>query len=244
MGQARSLVYTPQMWRLLEGHSAYDDLDLPNDRFARWHPLNQSLYVGYKVMLAGLLLLGKGDRVAMNSSVETRYPLLDEDVISFCASIAPEYKLRGLTDKWLLRQVAARTLAARDRQPAQDDVPGQPVRCFSRPSDRPAWIDQLLSPESLRLTGWFDPTAVARERAAQMRFPRITPKRIIMDLSLTCVVATQLWHHLFLGGGLCELPTWERAPATALEQAAQGLAKSVPHGQQPVLLRRRASERS
>ena len=77
---------------------------------SRWHPLNQSLYVGYKVMLAGLLLLGKGDRVAMNSSVETRYPLLDEDVIKFCASIAPEYKLHGLTDKWLLRQVAARTL--------------------------------------------------------------------------------------------------------------------------------------
>ena len=96
-----------------------------------------------------------------------------------------------------------------DRQPAQDDVPRQPVRGFLE-QDRPAWIDQLLSPESLRATGWFDPAAVARERAAQMRFPRITPKRIIMDLSLTCVIATQLWHHLFLGGGLCELPTWER----------------------------------
>ena len=50
-------------------------------RIARWAPLNQSLYVGYKVMLAGLLLLGKGDRIAMNSSVETRYPFLDEEVI-------------------------------------------------------------------------------------------------------------------------------------------------------------------
>ena len=30
-----------------------------------------------------------------------------------------------------------------------------------------------------------------------------------MDLSLTCVIATQLWHHIYLGGGLCELPTWE-----------------------------------
>ena len=197
------------MWRLLEGHSAYDDLDLPNDRFARWHPLNQSLYVGYKVMLAGLLLLGKGDRVAMNSSVETRYPLLDEDVISFCASIAPEYKLHGLTDKWLLRQVAARTLPPRiANRPKTMFRASRSEAFFDR--DRPAWIDQLLSPESLRATGWFDPAAIARERAAQMRFPRITPKRIIMDLSLTCVIATQLWHHLFLGGGLCELPTWER----------------------------------
>jgi asparagine synthase (glutamine-hydrolysing) len=210
LAQTRSRLYSEEMWRLLGDHSALDDLDITNDRFARWHPLNQSLYVGYKVMLAGLLLLGKGDRVAMNSSVETRYPILDEDVISFCASIAPEYKLHGLTDKWLLRQVAARTLP--------EKIANRPKTMFraSRSEaflgrDRPAWVDQLLSPESLRATGWFDPTAVARERAAQVRFPRVTPRRIIMDLGLTNVIATQLWHHIFLGGGLCELPVWEPA---------------------------------
>ena len=48
----------------------------------RWHPLNQSLYFGYKIHLPGLLLNHKGDRVAMANSVETRYPFLDEDVIS------------------------------------------------------------------------------------------------------------------------------------------------------------------
>ena len=220
------VLYSARLWDRLAGHSAYDDLDLTNDRFSRWHPLNQSLYVGYKVMLAGLLLLAKGDRVAMNSSVEARYPLLDDDVIAFCASIAPEYKLRGLTDKWLLRQVAARTLPAADRQPAQDDVPRQPVRGVPRP-DRPRWVDQLLSPESLKATGWFDPEGVARERAAQVRFPRITPKRIIMDLSLTCVIATQLWHHIYLGGGLCELPTWDAMSPQRSEPSGLGL--TLPH---------------
>ena len=29
-----------------------------------------------------------------------------------------------------------------------------------------------------------------------------------MDIGLTFVVSTQLWHHLFCGGGLCELPEW------------------------------------
>ena len=75
--------------------------------------------------------------------------------------------------------------------------------------NRPVWVDQLLSPESLKATGWFDPEAVARERAAQVRFLRITPRRIVMDVGLTCVIATQLWHHIYLGGGLCELPTWD-----------------------------------
>ena len=133
MAQGRSFVYSADLWRRLAGHSAFDDLDITNDRFTRWDPLNQSLYVGYKVMLAGLLLQAKGDRVAMNSSVEARYPLLDDDVIAFCASIAPEYKLRGRTDKWLLRQVAGADAPAADRQPAQDDVPRQPVAGVLRP---------------------------------------------------------------------------------------------------------------
>jgi asparagine synthase (glutamine-hydrolysing) len=208
MGQARSTLYSPALWDRLAGHGVYDDLDITNDRFSRWHPLNQSLYVGYKVMLAGLLLLGKGDRVAMNSSVETRYPLLDDDVIAFCASIAPEYKLRGVTDKWLLRRVAERTLPARIARRRKTMFRASRSEAFLD-QDRPPWVDQLLSTESLKKTGWFDPEGVARERAAQVSRPRITPKRMIMDLSLTCVVTTQLWHHMFLGGGLCDLPTWE-----------------------------------
>ena len=78
--------------------------------------------------------------------------------------------------------------------------------------DRTGWVDQLLSPESLQATGWFDPDRVAHERRAQVHRPRVTPKRIIMDLSLTSVVATQLWHHIFLGGGLCDLPVWTPTP--------------------------------
>ena len=211
MGQARSFLYSGDMWKQLAGHSAYDDFGVTNDRFRQWAPLNQSLYVGYKVMLAGLLLMGKGDRVAMNSSVETRYPILDDDVIAFCASIAPEYKLHRFTDKWLLRQVAARTLPPRIANRPKTMFRASRSEAFLDQS-RPAWVDQLLSRESLEATGYFNVDGVLRERTAQVRYPRVTPKHIIMDLSLTCVVATQLWHHTFLGGGLCDLPTWTRAP--------------------------------
>ena len=73
--------------------------------------LNQSLYVGYKVLLAGLLLNHKGDRVAMANSVETRYPFLDENVIKLTSRLHPRWKLRGFrTDKYLLRQTAKRWL--------------------------------------------------------------------------------------------------------------------------------------
>jgi asparagine synthase (glutamine-hydrolysing) len=84
---------------------------------------------------------------------------------------------------------------------------------------RPPWVDQLLSAESLRATGYFDPQAVARQRTRQVLLPRLTPARFVFDVALTCVISTQLWHHLYCGGGLCDLPTWQppaRRPDRAL----------------------------
>jgi asparagine synthase (glutamine-hydrolysing) len=196
------------MWqRLGNEHSPYDDLSITNDRIGRWHPLNQSLYVGYKVMLAGLLMVSKGDRISMHNSIETRYPFLDDDVIQFCSQIGTEYKLKRRTEKWLLRQVAARTLPSQIANRPKTMFRASLAMTFLGPH-RPAWVDQLLSPESLARTGYFDPSAVAREVQAQRTRPRITPRRFVYDMGLTSVVATQLWHHLWCGGGLCELPEW------------------------------------
>ncbi len=214
LAQSRSLFYGPSMWDRIGGYSAYDDTGILNDRIGQWAPLNQSLYVGYKMMLAGLLLSAKGDRVAMNSSVEARYPFLDDEVIQFCASVAPEYKLRGRSNKWLLRQVAARTLPKK--------IAGRPKTMFRASrfqtffaADRPGWVDQLLSPESLRATGYFDPASIAKARDVPTWMPILTPKRLGLDLGLTCVISTQLWHHTYCGGGLCDLPAWSPPDASS-----------------------------
>lgn len=205
--QARPVLYSADLRQTLADHDAFSDLDLTNDRFERWHPLNRSLYVGYKVMLAGLLMISKGDRIALHNSVEARYPFLDEDVVQFCSEIAPEYKLRGRTEKWILRQVAARILPPEIANRPKTMFRSSLAATFLGPQ-RPAWVDQLLSPESLRATGYFDPENVARQVWWQRSIPRITARRFVYDLGLTSVVSTQLWHHLFLGGGLCELPQW------------------------------------
>jgi asparagine synthase (glutamine-hydrolysing) len=207
ISQCKPILYSDAMAERLGGHSSYADLDITNDRIGRWHPLNQSLYVGYKVMLAGLLMISKGDRIAMNASVESRYPYLDDDVIAFAAGISPEYKLRGMTEKWILRQVAARILPARIANRPKTMFRSSLAQTFVGPQ-RPAWADQLLSPESLRATGYFDPEAVRKQRRLQTMLPRLTPARFVYDVALTCVASTQLWHHIFCGGGLCDLPVW------------------------------------
>lgn len=143
----------------------------------------------------------------MHSSVEARYPFLDEDVIQFCSQIAPEYKLRGRVDKWLLRQVAAKTLPGAIANRPKTMFRASLATTFLG-SDRPPWVDQLLSPESLKTTGYFDPDLLAKARRSRLRYPRVTPGQLGLDMQLTSAVATQLWHHQFFGGGLCDLPTW------------------------------------
>jgi asparagine synthase (glutamine-hydrolysing) len=113
-----------------------------------------------------------------------------------------------MNEKWLLRQVAARTLPPQIANRRKTMFRASLSRTFLG-ADRPGWVDQLLSPESLRATGYFDPGHVARQRTLQTWLPPITPGRFIYDLGLTCVISTQLWHHLYCGGGLCDLPTWE-----------------------------------
>ena len=202
----KPLIYSGELKEKLADHDAYSDLDLRTDRIKQWHPLNQSLYAGYKIMLPGMLLLSKGDRIAMNASVETRYPYLDEDVIAFCARIAPEYKLRGMNEKWILRQVAARILPQKIANRPKTMFRASMASTFLG-SHRPHWVDQLLSRESLAAAGYFNPEMILRQRTWQTRIPRITPARSVYDAALTCAVSTQLWHHIFCGGGLCDLPT-------------------------------------
>ena len=118
-------------------------------------PLNRSLYLGYKIQLAGLLLGPKGDRVAMANGVEARYPFLDEDVIALTSRLHPRWKLRrGLRDKYLLRQAAQRVLP--------EAVAQRPKHMFRAPlaesflARPPAFVLELISAESLARTGYFD----------------------------------------------------------------------------------------
>jgi asparagine synthase (glutamine-hydrolysing) len=146
----------------------------------------------------------------MNSSVETRYAFLDEEVIAYMAKLHPRWKLRGLLkDKFIERKVAERWLPA--------EVAWRRKHMFRAPMDSWAaeaggWIDQVLSRESLVKAGYFDPDAVA---TARQRLPRMKRgiRRTSIEMGLTAVTATQLWHHLYVGGDLCDLPSRVAMPA-------------------------------
>jgi asparagine synthase (glutamine-hydrolysing) len=208
IAQSRSSLYSDQMWDHLDDYSPYDEVGIDTQRMRRWHPLNQSIYMGSRVMLPGMLLAAKGDRSISNASTEGRFPFLDERVVDFCASLPPRYKLRGLKDKWLLRQVARRILprkiANRRKTMFRANMSGLFIG-----DDRPLWVDQLLGEEAIRRTGYFDYRLVHRVRKLQKRLSRNSFRRATLDLGLVSVIGVQLWHHTYCGDSLADLPQWE-----------------------------------
>lgn len=129
----------------------------------------------------------------------------------------PRWKLKGITrDKHLLRTMAGRMLpkTIANRAKAMFRAPFANT-FFEQP---PAFVDQLLSDESLKKTGYFDPRRVREFRGSYQQYRWGSGKRLTLEMGLTGVMATQMWHHIYLGGGLCDLPTW--SPPLSLSIAA------------------------
>ncbi len=51
-------------------------------------------------------LLERGDRMAMAAGIEIRPPYLDRELVELAFSLPSNFKVRGLTRKWVLKQVA------------------------------------------------------------------------------------------------------------------------------------------
>ena len=211
LGLAKLRFYSESMQEALLTKRPWAELGMNLERARHWHPLNRSLWVGARVTLAGHLLQAKGDRVAMHSSVEVRYPFLDEAVFDFTARLHPRWKLRGFRDKYLLRLLAERWLPP--------EIYNRRKVIFRAPLDsfhidpEPRFVAELLSEESLRRTGYFDVTSVQHWRKAFRQLRNGSLPRLSVEMGLAAVVATQLWHHTFIDGSLADLPSqsgsWE-----------------------------------
>lgn len=67
-------------------------------------PLHKSLYSWSKSMLPHYLLTMLGDRVEMAHSVEGRLPFLDHKLVEYVVSLPEQYKIRNMTEKYILRE--------------------------------------------------------------------------------------------------------------------------------------------
>jgi asparagine synthase (glutamine-hydrolysing) len=146
------------------------DADHPIGRLAElaprpdsaWSPLARDQYVEAHTLLTGYLLHAQGDRVAMASSVEGRYPFLDHRLVEFANRIPARWKLRGLKEKYILRRAVEpwlpRHIVHRPKQPYR----APDSESFFRDGQPLEYVAEALSPGRISDTGYFDPAMVAR----------------------------------------------------------------------------------
>jgi asparagine synthase (glutamine-hydrolysing) len=82
-----------------------DEVDVCGQLSGRDH-LHQSLYMWAKTTLPRYILTMLGDRMEMAHSVEGRVPFLDHHVVEVIRSQPVKQKIRGMTEKYVLREAA------------------------------------------------------------------------------------------------------------------------------------------
>jgi asparagine synthase (glutamine-hydrolysing) len=93
----------------------------------------------------------------------------------------------------------------------------------------PPFVAELVSEESLRKTGYFDIAEVNRWRRDFRQLRAGSLPRLSVEMGLMAVVATQLWHHLFMKEDLADLPKWSAIPSpAAVEANALSPARAIP----------------
>ena len=224
MTAARYLFFNDETLSSLEQHDPYLALRPDLERMRRWHWINQAAYWAGRIHLPGHLLSLKGDRPAMHSSVETRYPFLDERVFQFLAKLPPRWKMRGLRDKYILRRLGERYLP-REIAWRRKVMFRAPLDSFFGSTGAAAapYVEQLLSDDSLNRTGLFDSEQVRRWRRRMQERRVGRTQRTVVQLGMVGVLTTQLWYHTFIES-LADLPAWgerhERAGTDALDRRA------------------------
>ena len=178
------------------GQPAAPELPELAARFAAWHPLARAQFLEITIFLSHYLLSSQGDRMGMAHSIEGRFPFLDCRLVEFCNRVPPNLKLRGLTEKYILKRLGRKWLPP--------EIWQRPKRPYRAPIHRsflgsatPDYVTELLSPARLRAAGLFKPEAV--EQLTQKIRQGLAVSETD-DMALAGIISSQLLHEQFIRG--------------------------------------------
>jgi asparagine synthase (glutamine-hydrolysing) len=162
--------------------------------FREWGPLARAQYLEVQIFLSQYLLSSQGDRMGMAHATEGRFPFLDYRVVEFCNRLPARLKLRGLTEKYLLKQLGRkwlpREISERPKRPYRAPI----HRSFFHPT-APEYVRDVLSPEAIRSAGFFKPAAVSQ---LVRKIQEARPISEGDDMALAGILSSQLVHFHFV----------------------------------------------
>ncbi len=173
--------------------------------FGNWHHFNRAQYLEARGLMNRYLLCSQGDRMLMANSVEGRFPFLDHRLIEFGNSLHPNFKMRALNEKYLLRLAMAAELpsdiSGRHKQPYR----APDAASFFAHGRCTEYVAEMLSPKALRDTGYFAPDKVEHLLKKLSRGGQTGYRD---NMAFVGILSTQIWHRTFIketGGsqGVC-----------------------------------------
>jgi asparagine synthase (glutamine-hydrolysing) len=157
--RAKRRLYAPSFAAALDGSDVYAPVREVLARGSRDDVLNRQLFTDLVVYLADDILV-KVDRMSMATSLETRAPFLDVDVMELALSMPGSLKVRDGVRKYVLK-LAMRGLVPDRILHRRKEGFSIPMKNWLRRELEPLMRD-LLSPGRLARRGLVEPAEVAR----------------------------------------------------------------------------------
>ena len=178
------------------------------------HALDKAQYVWIKTMLEGQILTWGGDRVDMANSMEARPAFLDHHLAAAAVQVPPELRIKGKTEKYVLREAMAGLLPEVLYKREKFAFMAPPAH-----SEPEKWeqMKQLaadyLSDAAIEEAGLLS-TAGVRALFARHEDPATTDaERVQMDAVINHLLGVQMLHRMFVAA---DVPTLARQEADRL----------------------------
>ncbi|MEQ8956133.1 MAG: asparagine synthase (glutamine-hydrolyzing), partial [Gammaproteobacteria bacterium] len=194
------------------GAAIADTLDV--DQLQGRHALDKAQYVWCKTMLEGQILTWGGDRVDMANSMEARPPFLDHHLAELAVNIPPQYRIKGRTEKYVLREamkgILPEVLYKREKfafmaPPAHtDETKWQQMRSLAQ---------RHLSKERIAETGLLDHAGVSELFARHEDPDMSVAEKVQIDAVVNHLIGVQVLHQHFIAA---DLPAMARRRAEEL----------------------------
>jgi len=202
----------------LDGWDPYSAITktLP-EGIGRWAPMCQDQYVEAHTLMSGYLLSSQGDRVAMASSIEGRFPFLDHRLIEFANGLPPKLKIKGLTEKYLLKKSMTSLLPESIRTRTKQPYRAPDSQSFFDNGKPVDYVEDLLSEARIARAGYFDPSAVRKlfEKCRQGRAIGFAD-----NMAFVGILSTMLVHDAFVEPDRVKAPVPQRIAEAAAPVSA------------------------
>jgi asparagine synthase (glutamine-hydrolysing) len=192
-------------------------------------PVSEILYVDTKTYMVADILT-KVDRMSMLNSLEVRVPILDYQFVEWVTGLPPEWKLRGSTQKYILRKLAERVGVPREALNRPKQGFALPLVHWMR-NELKEELMILMEPRTLQ-RGYFEADGIRKLMNDHLYGGRDLTGRIWRLLMF------ELWHRNFLEkftkhAGLFSLPLVvdSRANAAVSPSGSSPTMATAPAGE-------------